>query len=114
MSLSPDPDGQDFRLPDLAGPEHLQRVPERGFVYVARDEDDPGAAVFTRPFLQHDRRVEDVLDAVNDNRPIEIDHVDDALGSQKVRAPEQEQRFEPEIVRIAMDRLIDVRQSALM
>ena len=53
-------------------------------------QDDPGAAVFTRPFLQHDRRVEDVLDAVNDNRSIEIDHIDDSLGSQKVRAPEQE------------------------
>ena len=48
-----------------------------------------------------------MLDAVNDNRSIEIDHIDDPLGSQKVRAPEQEQRFEPEIERIAMDRLID-------
>ena len=51
--------------------------------------------------------MEDVLDAVNDNRSIEIDHIDESLGSQKVRAPEQEQRFEPEIERIAMDRLID-------
>lgn len=51
--------------------------------------------------------MEDVLNAVNNYRPIEIDYVDDAFDAQKVRAPEQEQRFEPEIEHIAVDRLID-------
>ena len=48
-----------------------------------------------------------MLNAVNNYRSIETDDIDDSLGPQKVRAPEQEQRFEPEIERIAMDRLID-------
>ena len=108
MSLSPESKGRSSVLPGLAASANILSVSRRtDSSDVAGDEDDPGAAVFTRPFLQHDRRVEDVLDAVNDNRSVEIDHIDDSLGPQKVRAPEQEQRFEPEIERIAMDRLID-------
>ena len=74
---------------------------------VAGDDDQARAAVGVGPGVEGDRRMEDMLDAVNDDRALLADQVEDALHSQQVGAALAPQPAEPERDLLPVERRVE-------
>ena len=82
-------------------------------VEAAADEDEPRAPVVVRPGVEVHRRVDDVLDAVHEQRPVAAD-VEQPLDPEDVLAARLQQHRQPDAERVPVERLVeDERSTAL-
>ena len=85
----------------------LEQVPYRAFRQVAGDEDQPGSVVVIGPAVEPRGRVEDVLNAMhNDRRIRHFGQLHDALDAQELGAMRRAQQLKEHFQRAGGDRFV--------